>query len=215
LLLLALGVAIPRVAPPTSLSYHRLLASVVSLIKREPVLRRRMVYGACGFAGFSLAWTTIVFLLAAPPFSFGAQAIGLFGLVGVAGALAARGFGDLGDRGIGNAGTGAVLAVILISWGFLAVARSSIAAVIVGLALLDFGVQGQNVLSQHIIYGLGEENASRVTTAYVTANFTGGAFGSAVGSLAWGTGGWGVVCAVGAGIALLAIGFWLCEGKMV
>lgn len=56
-------------------------------------------------------------------------------------------------------------------------AWSSVAGIVVGLVLIDFGVQGQNVLSQHVIYGLGAENASRVTTAYVTSNFLGGALG--------------------------------------
>jgi cyanate permease len=83
--------------------------------------------------------------------------------------------------------------------------------ILLGLALVDFGVQGQNVLSQHAIYGLGDENASRVTTAYVTSNFVGGALGSAAGSLAWSTGGWSAVCAVGGAIAALALALWLTE----
>jgi hypothetical protein len=41
-----------------SLNYRSLILSVGILIRREPALRRRMAYGACGFAGFSLAWTT-------------------------------------------------------------------------------------------------------------------------------------------------------------
>ena len=70
--------------------------------------------------------------------------------------------------------------------------------------LLDFGVQAQNVLSQGVIYALGRETTGRVTTAYVTSNFTGGAIGSAAGAVAWSAGGWLPVCAVGFAIAATA-----------
>jgi cyanate permease len=104
-----------------------------------------------------------------------------------------------------------VLGAILASWGVLALSASSVAGIVLGLVLLDFGVQGQNVLSQHVIYGLGAENASRVTTAYVTSNFLGGALGSAAGSVAWGAGGWSAVCAVGAVTAALSLVLWLTD----
>jgi predicted MFS family arabinose efflux permease len=203
--------ALPVLAPPATMPYRRLLASIGRLVATEPRLRRRMIYGSCGFAGFSLVWTTIAFLLAAAPFHYGSETIGLFGLAGLLGAIGASRFGALADRGQGHRGTGAALVLILISWGVMAIDRSSVIPLVAGLVLIDFGVQGQNVLSQHVIYGLGAENASRVTTAYVTANFIGGAVGSAAGSIAWETGGWPAVCIVGAAIAALALGCWVTE----
>jgi predicted MFS family arabinose efflux permease len=202
---------LPRVAPPATLSYRRLLATVAELVRDEPVLRRRMAYGACGFAGFTLVWTTIAFLLSGGPFHFGETTIGLFGLAGLAGAFGAQGLGRVADAGRGRPATGLVLAATLASWGVLALSSSSVAGIILGLVLIDFGVQGQNVLSQHVIYGLGDENASRVTTAYVTSNFLGGALGSAAGAVAWGAGGWSAVCAVGAVIAALGLSLWLTD----
>jgi predicted MFS family arabinose efflux permease len=204
---------LPRTAPPASLPYRRLLVTVAELVRDEALLRRRMAYGALGFAGFSLVWTTIAFLLSDAPFRFGETTIGLFGLAGLAGALGAQGLGRLADSGHGRPATGLVLGAILASWGVLALSASSVVGVVLGLVLLDFGVQGQNVLSQHVIYGLGAENASRVTTAYVTSNFLGGALGSAAGSVAWGAGGWSAVCAVGAVIAALALVLWLTERR--
>jgi predicted MFS family arabinose efflux permease len=208
---LALWRALPDREPPSSLPYPRLLLSVGRLIRDEPALRRRMFYGACGFAGFSLVWTTIAFLLARAPYGYGDQAIGLFGLAGLVGALGAQGFGRLADRGSGRRATGVVLLCVLASWGLLALAGSSVVAVVLGLIVIDFGVQGQNVLSTHVIYGFGHEQASRVTTAYTTSNFVGGAIGSAVGSAAWSAGGWGLVCVCGAVMAALPVGLWLTE----
>lgn len=210
-LAVALWRAMPERRPSTSLRYRELLVSVGSLIRREPVLRRRMVYGACGFAGFSLVWTTLSFLLSDPPFSFGEAEIGLFGLAGMAGAISAMRMGSLHDRGHGRLATGAVLAAVLLSWPIFILGQHSVVAILVGLAVLDFGVQGQNVLSQGAIYALGRETTGRVTTAYVTSNFTGGAIGSAAGSIAWSAGGWGAVCGVGITLAAIAMLVWLTE----
>ncbi|MBS1844001.1 MAG: MFS transporter [Actinobacteria bacterium] len=210
-LAVALWRAMPNLRPSTSLGYRRLLGSVGALIRRESVLRRRMIYGACGMAGFSLVWTTLSFLLSDPPFSFGEAEIGLFGLAGMAGAISAMRMGGLHDRGHGRLATGAVLAAVLLSWPILILGGHSVVAILVGLAVLDFGVQGQNVLSQGAIYALGRETTGRVTTAYVTSNFTGGAIGSAAGSLAWSVGGWGAVCGVGITFAGIALLLWLTE----
>lgn len=201
--------ALPRVPRATSLPYGRLLLSIGALVRAEPALRLRMVFGACGLAGFSLAWTTLAFLLAGPPFHYGEATIGLFGLAGVAGAVGARRLGRLHDRGFGRRATGAVLAAIVLGWALLLLGRHSAPLLLAGLAVLDFGVQGQNVLSQGVIYALGASTASRVTTAYVSANFAGGALGSALGSLAWSGGGWTAVCAAGAGLGLLALAAWV------
>jgi predicted MFS family arabinose efflux permease len=211
LLAVALWRAMPERRPSTSLCYGELLGSVGSLIRREPVLRRRMVYGACGFGGFSLVWTTLSFLLSDPPFDFGEAEIGLFGLAGLVGAITAMRMGRLHDRGHGRLATGAALAAVLLSWPIFILGQHSVVAILVGLAVLDFGVQGQNVLSQGAIYALGRETTGRVTTAYVTSNFTGGAIGSAAGSIAWGAGGWGAVCAVGLAFAGIAMALWLTE----
>jgi predicted MFS family arabinose efflux permease len=203
--------ALPRVASSAEMPYPRLLASVGRLVRAEPRLRRRMVYGSCGFAGFSVVWTTVAFLLAGGRYHYGSVTIGLFGLAGLLGAVGASGVGRIADRGHGRSFTGVVLAMVLASWGILAFAPHSLIAVIAGLIVLDFAVQGQNIVSQHVIYGIGTGQASRINTAYMVSNFIGGAIGSAAGSIAWDHGGWGPVCVVGAVIAAIPLAFWLTE----
>ena len=88
------------------MSYPRLLGSVTTLIRHEPVLRIRMAYGASVYAAFGSVWTSVGFLLAGPPFRLSDAEIGLFALFGVAGALAARVAGRLPDRGHAHVGTG-------------------------------------------------------------------------------------------------------------
>lgn len=110
LLMVGLAVVLRRELPrhrvETRLSYGGLLASVLRLVRAEPVLRLRSAYGALGFAAFSVLWTSIAFLLARPPFHYGEAQIGLFGLAGAAGAAANSVAGRLSDRGWTRPATG-------------------------------------------------------------------------------------------------------------
>jgi predicted MFS family arabinose efflux permease len=208
---IALARALPDVRPVAGPSYGRLLRSVGTLIAQEPLLRRRMVYGALGMAGFTVVWTSLALLLSRPPFSFGEAVIGLFGLAGLAGAMAAQFAGRAADTGSGRRATGFFLGAILLGWGFLALGRSSVLGLIAGLLVLDLGVQGQHILNQTIIYELHPAARSRLTTAYMGGNFFAGALASALTVWAWNLGGWLAVCGFGATLALTGVVAWLTE----
>jgi len=192
-------------------SYPRLLRSVGSLVAEQPQLRVRMLYGALGMAQFSALWTTIAFLLAGPPYRYGDATIGLFGLAGLAGALAAQAAGRLADRGRHHRSTGTFFVTMLLSWGLVAAGRSSLAALIVGIALLDLGIQGAHITNQSVIYSLAPAARSRLTTAYMTAVFASAAISSALASALYDADGWGAVPVLGAGFAGLGVLTWLCE----
>ena len=214
-LMVALSAVLARTLPPTppvtDLRYRELLRSVGALVRDEPLLRRRMAYGAMGMASFSVLWTAIAFLLSGAPFHYGEGTIGLFGLAGLVGAGAAQGAGRLADRGHGHAATGAFLAAIAIAWVLLALGGTSLALIIAGIVLLDLGIQGQHILNQSTIYTLAPDARSRVTTAYMTNNFLFGALGSAGASAAWSAGGWGAVSALGIGLAAIGLLAWALE----
>jgi predicted MFS family arabinose efflux permease len=201
--------ALPRVPPTTDLSYGDLLRSVVALVREEPVLRQRMMVGALTFGCFSTLWTSLAFLLSGAPYHYGNGVIGLFGLVGVVGALAASGAGRLADRGHNARVTTATLLIMFASWGVLALGKTSVVALIAGIALLDLGVQGAHISNQSAIYALRPEARSRLTTAYMMAYFLGGAALSAVSSALYGADGWGGICVLGAVTALLALVGWI------
>jgi predicted MFS family arabinose efflux permease len=201
--------ALPRSEPDTELRYPELLRSVGTLIRDEPELRRRMLSGLIVFANFSILWTSIAFLLSGAPFDYSDAAIGTFGLAGLAGAGAASLAGRFADSGHGRAAQGAFLLCVLAGWGLLALGTRSVAPLVAGIVVLDLGVQGAHILNQSAIYALAPEARSRVTTAYITSYFAGGAVGSAASSLAWSQGGWGAVTGVGAGAAVLALVVWV------
>ncbi len=207
----ALWRLLPRSEPGTDMRYGVLLGSVLTLVRTEPVLRRRMVYGAMGMAGFSALWTTLTFLLAGAPYHYNEGTIGLFGLAGLAGVLGAQAAGRLADRGRLGTATGAFLVCVLAGWGLLAFGHVSLAAVLAGIVVMDFGVQGQHICNQNAIYAIAPDARSRVTTAYMTSNFMWGAIGSAGASVAFDSAGWGGVSAMGVAFAAVALVAWVDE----
>ena len=218
-LMLALALTLWRALPdegerPAG-SYPAALRSVGTLVRTEPVLRLRMVYGALGMATFSGLWTALTFLLAGPDYHYSEATIGLFGLAGLAGAVAAQGAGRLFDRGLGRTATGVFWLAILVSWAGLALGTRSIVPLLLGIVVLDAGIQGQHILNQSTIFALRPEARSRVNTAYMTGNFTAAALGSAGASAAWAAGGWGLVSALGVGLAVVALLVWVAESRLV
>ena len=200
--------ALPRVPPTDELSYGGLMRSVLVLVREEPVLRQRMMLGALDFGCFSILWTSLAFLLSGAPYHYGTALIGLFGLAGVAGAAAASLAGRLADRGHGSHATLASILIMLASWALLAAGRSSVIALIAGIAVLDLGAQGLHISNQSAIYALAAEARSRLTTAYMVAYFLGGAVLSAVTSSLYASAGWTGVYVLGAVTAALALAVW-------
>jgi MFS family permease len=189
--------------------YGRLLASALELARTEPLLRLRATFGFFGFATFSVFWTSVAFLLARPPYSFGQISIGLFALVGVAGASAARLAGRLTDRGGERLTTGTLLAALVLSWGVIGLdGGRDLPLLVAGVVLLDLAVQGAHVTNLSVIYGLRPEARSRVTTVYMTSVFLGGMAGSAAAGAALSLDGWSGVSLTGAAFAAAAFAVW-------
>ncbi len=210
-LTIVLRASLPPVRPTTDLSYPALLRSVGRLVAEQPTLRVRMVYGALQMGQFSVLWTTIAFLLAGRPYGYSEGTIGLFGLVGLGGALVAQVAGRLADNGRHHMSTGLFFTLMLASWGAIAAGSSSLAALIVGIAVLDLGVQGAQITSQSVIYALDPAARSRLTTAYMTTVFASAAVSSAAASAIYEAGGWDAVSILGGALAAVGVGVWAIE----
>lgn len=205
---LALWRGLPKVKQENHLNYPQLLASVFSLFTRDKLLRTRAILGCLTFANFSILWTSMAFLLAAPPFNYSEGVIGLFGLAGAAGALGARPAGGLADKGKSHMTTSAGLVLLLLSWAAIWYGHVSVLALIVGILVLDLTVQGVHITNQTVIYRVKPEARNRLTAGYMTSYFIGGAAGSLISASAWQHAGWTGVCAIGAIVAAINLLVW-------
>ena len=208
-LALVLWRVLPEVPPAASARYLPLLRSIFTLLRTQPVLRVRALLGFFGFGTFTILWTSVAFLLARPPYSFDEGVIGLFGLAGAAGALAARVAGPAADRGRDRLVTGSMLMAILAGWVLIGADGGHVlAAVAVGIVVLDLGVQGAHVTNLAVIYRRCAAARARLTTVYFTAVFLGGVAGAATSGIAYASGGWTAVSLAGGGFTLAGLVVW-------
>jgi len=203
-----LYVKLPTFRQSAGLSYPKLLASVLEIARGEPVLRRRALYGVFSFATFSVLWTTLAFLLSAPPFKYGDGVIGLFGLVGAAGALAASLVGHYTDRGWVYWLTGGGCLLTLLAFITLWYGRASLPLLIVGIVILDVGSQGIHISNQSEIYRLRPAARNRINAFYMTSCFVGAALGSASAAFAYDHWGWAGTCVLGVLLGVACVVRW-------
>ncbi len=196
---------LPRDQPAFQGSYASLMQSLGTLVRELPALRRSALVGAAIFASFSVFWTSLTFYLAGPAYHYGSDVAGFFGLVGALGALAAPLAGKMADtRGPRYAITVSI-GLALVSYVLLGVGGGYLVGLVLGVILLDVGVQSAHISNQTLVFSLRPEARSRLNTVYMTGYFTGGSVGSVVGGVAWMNFGWPGVCVVGSVFVLLAL----------
>ncbi|MDF2433757.1 MAG: hypothetical protein JWP44_3388 [Mucilaginibacter sp.] len=204
LMWLMIGLFLPEVEPDYKGSYGKLMASLADLIKNEPKLRLAALRGALCFACFSAFWTTVVFLLH-QNFNLGSAVAGEFGLVGAFGALAAGLMGRLSDKMDAYKLSGYTLLLILISFVIFIFSGHSIPGLIIGVIVLDMGVQATHISNQSIIFALDAKARNRINTIYMVAYFIGGAVGTLISTQLWKNYEWTGVCITGMAISLLTL----------
>ncbi|MDP0930082.1 MFS transporter [Paracoccus onubensis] len=202
--------ALPRQEKPTTkMSYPRLIRSMLTLFVEEPVLRIRAIIAMLIFANITTLLAPLVLPLSAPPFLLSHTQIGLYGLAGVAGALGAARAGRWADQGNGQRTTGIALVLMLIAWLPIALLSHSILWLIVGVFIIDFGLQATHVTNQGMIYRVRPEAQNRLTAAYMIFYSIGSAFGSSISTIVYSYAGWNGVCLMGAIISILTLAFWV------
>lgn len=200
----ALRARLPRVPPHPTASYGELMRSLAHIFRETPELRQVSIIAALFFAAFSAFWTTLIFRLEAPPYHYGSEAAGLFGLVGAVGAAVAPAAGRLTDRSTPRLIAGLAAVVVFLSFVVFIWLGASLWGLILGVILLDAGVQAGQVANQSRVLALRPEARSRVNTIYMLFYFGGASGGSMIGSWAWSQWGWPGVCAAGMALMILA-----------
>ncbi|HCQ08736.1 MAG TPA: MFS transporter [Leclercia adecarboxylata] len=213
--LLMLGIAIPLwrrlpILPPATrtLSYPRLLASMLTLLRQEKVLQVRGMLALLMFAAFNIFWSALVLPLSAPPYNFSHTLIGAFGLAGVVGALAAARAGQWADKGYARRTSGLALLVLLLAWWPLSLMDVSLWALVMGIVLLDLGGQALHVTNQSLIFRTRPDAHSRLVGLYMMFYAVGSGLGAISTTVTYARFGWQGVCLLGATVSLLALAFW-------
>lgn len=200
---------LPALNPaPGSLSYSRLIVSMLGLLREERVLQIRGVLALLMFAAFNVFWSALVLPLGAPPYEFSHTAIGAFGLAGVVGALAAARAGEWADRGLGQRTSAVALVLLLFSWWPLSLLEESLWALLVGIVLLDLGGQALHVTNQSMVFHTRPEAHGRLVGMYMLFYSIGSGLGAISTTAVYAHAGWPAVCALGASFSLLALLFW-------
>ena len=191
-----------------TLSYSRLLASMVTLLRQEKVLQVRGILALLMFAAFNIFWSALVLPLSAAPYHFSHTAIGAFGLVGVIGALAAARAGQWADRGLAQRTSAMALLALLLAWWPLSLMAMSLCALVIGIVLLDLGGQALHVTNQSLIFRTRPDAHSRLVGLYMLFYAVGSGLGAIGTTVTWAHFGWQGVCMLGAMVSLLALVFW-------
>lgn len=218
---LALARVLPRRRPAAGPRYGALIASLLALLREEPVLRRRASYQALLMGSFSVFWTAIALRLQAPPYNLGHDGVALYALAGAAGAVVAPLAGRAGDRGLTRRitflGHGTAIVAMLLggavaggSWsldlmGLHLLPMLSLGFLVATALLLDSGVVADQAVGRRAINLLRPEARGRLNGLFTGIFFLGASAGALLEGPAWSWGGWAAVCWVGLGFALAAL----------
>lgn len=205
---------LPEVEPEYKGKYGSLMHSLITLIKEEPALRIASLRGALCFACFMAFWTSLAALMH-DNFGKGSDITGLFGLFGAAGALAAGVMGRLSDRMDAYKLSTFTLLLIVISFVVFMLSGYSMIGLIIGVIVLDMGVQATHISNQSLIFSLKPEARNRINTVYMVTYFIGGSLGTYITSFAWDYYKWTGVCIVGILLSALAVIFHLLNQKTI
>jgi len=195
---------LPKGVPTTDLSYGRLLASLWPLARDNRPIRESMIIQALLWACFNAFWVNLAALLANGPRHLSSAWAGGFGIIGAAGALAASLSGRASDRLGSRTVIAASIGFVTLSYVLLVGAESSLALLVVGVVVLDIGVQSGLVSNQTRAFAVDPKAQGRINSLYMTATFTGGAIGVAISGWLMTRFGWSGIVAFGIALGLSA-----------
>lgn len=204
---------LPELQPNFKGSYASLMRSVWQLARTQPVLQLASFRGAMGFGAMSAVFTTLVFHLEGEPFNAGSSVVGGFGLIGAVGALTAAFVGKLGQRFTRYQLIYYMLCILLLSWGFIYFGGYTYWGLIVGIILIDLGLQGSHIMNQADFFAIPTQATNRLNTVYMVSYFIGGSLGTYLGAIGWQYAGWTGVCVVGIIFSACALGAHLLLGR--
>lgn len=191
----------PDVAPTYRGSFASLMKSIKSLAVSHPRSLLYAVRSAFAFGSLLGMWGCLAFRMKEAPFFADSDTVGMLGLCGVAGALTASNVGKFVPRyGVERINALGVV-LILTAWIIMGTLDNTYVGMIVGIVIIDIGMQCIQLSNQSATMRLCPEATSRMNTIYMVTYFIGGSFGTFLAGTMWSLCGW--TGTVGAGIAMV------------
>lgn len=178
-------------------TYRGLMKSLLSLYVNNPAIRIISLRAGLCFGSFLALWACLAFKLSGPPFYAGNNLIGMLGLCGIAGALTASFVGNsvrrLGIRKLTYIGC----VLMIIAWIGMLLYQHTYVSFIIGIVIIDIGMQCVQISNQTRVLSLAPQASSRANTIFMTTYFVGGSLGTFLAGSFWHALGWSGVVGVG------------------
>jgi predicted MFS family arabinose efflux permease len=204
---------LPHTHPTTAVRYPALMLSLLKLFRENGHIRRvaavQFLLGIC-YGGF---WAVIAPVLASLH-RLGPRDAGLIGIPGAAGILVARPAGRWTDRKGSITVVTTSIVTMVAAWVVLGFGAWALAAIILGVILLDCALRAAMVANQTLANSVAPHARARANTIFGTHVWAGNSTGAFVASNAFAHWGWLAVCTVAlcASLAALTVHLILTRG---
>ena len=186
-------------------TYKGLMSSLLTLFASLPAIRIVSIRAALCFGSFLTLWACLAFKLSGAPFYAGNNIIGLLGLCGIAGALTASFVGSYvrkcGVRNLNYIGD----ALMILAWIIMLVLQDYYIGFIIGIIIIDIGMQCVQISNQTCALSLAPQAANRANTIFMTTYFIGGSIGTFLAGSSWHLMNWNGVVFTGIGLVICSL----------
>lgn len=186
-------------------TYKGLMSSLLTLFASLPAIRIVSIRAALCFGSFLTLWACLAFKLSGAPFYAGNNIIGLLGLCGIAGALTASFVGSYvrkcGVRNLNYIGD----ALMILAWIIMLVLQDYYIGFIIGIIIIDIGMQCVQISNQTCALSLAPQAANRANTIFMTTYFIGGSIGTFFAGSSWHLMNWNGVVFTGIGLVICSL----------
>ncbi len=186
-------------------TYKDLMQSLMKIFRQRPDIRLSSLRAGLCFGSFLSLWACLAFKLSGAPLYAGNNVIGMMGLCGVAGALTASLVGRyvriLGVKRLNYIGC----IIIIVAWGIMYFLQNTYTGFIVGIMLMDVGMQCVQLSNQTYVLTSVPNASNRVNTIFMTTYFVGGALGTFLAGSFWHYMQWTGVVMVGISLTIVSL----------
>lgn len=186
-------------------TYGGLMKSLFTLYRDHPTIRMVSARAGFCFGSFLALWACLAFKLSGEPFHAGNNVIGMLGLCGIAGALTASFVGSLVHKLGVRFFTYLGCVLMMLAWAVMYVFQNFYLGFIVGIVVIDIGMQCIQISNQTCALSLAPKATNRVNTIFMTTYFVGGSLGTFLAGTCWHAFGWAGVTGAGIGLAAVSL----------